>query len=207
MQSYAAARSTFSFLSFLSWCAIILGGVLALGALVAINQMSRSFGGPPMAGLAGLIPGFAMMIAGVMGLVLAQIGRAGVDSAEYAQQSLKIARDQLEISRQALKQGKRIEEGYAAVQAAKEELKAGGSATSQPDAAVGYAGALPSTEGFILDSTSLVERHEYKGREIIYDGESYYFSKLAFGDLVTAQKYIDRLGVNPAAISSDAPRS
>jgi len=115
MRSYAAARSYFSFLSFVSWCVIILGGIVALGSLAAIGQMSRSFGGSPLAGLAGLIPGIAILFAGFMGLVLVQIGRAGVDSAEYAQQNLEIAREQLNVSKQGLKRGATSVDGFGSV--------------------------------------------------------------------------------------------
>lgn len=142
MRSYEAARSYFSFLGFLSWCVIILGGIVAIGALIAMGQMSRSFGGSPMAGLAGIIPGIAIMFAGFMGLVLVQIGRAGVDSAEYAQQGLQISREQLEISRQRLKQGAIREQGYAALQAAKEDLKS----SSEPPAAASHADATTARE-------------------------------------------------------------
>ena len=102
MRSYEAARAYYSFFGFLSWCVIVLGAIVALGALTALGQMSRSFGGSSAIGLAGLIPGIAIMFAGFLGLVTVQIGRAGVDTAEYTQQMLAIARDQLQVSRQGL---------------------------------------------------------------------------------------------------------
>lgn len=123
MRSYEAARSYFGFLSLLSWCVIVFGVVISFVALSAVGQMSRGFGGTSVAGLAGLIPGFAIIFLGFLGLVFVQIGRAGVDSAEYAQQNLKIAREQLEISKQVLKQGAALEQGYAALQAAKADLQ------------------------------------------------------------------------------------
>lgn len=47
-----------------------------------------------------------------------------VDTAEYSQQILKVARDQLEVSRQLLGSGPTMEEGYSKLRAAKEELRA-----------------------------------------------------------------------------------
>ena len=44
---------------------------------------------------------------------MAQIGRAGVDTAEYNQHILKVARDSLDISKQTLRQGKVLEESFA----------------------------------------------------------------------------------------------
>ena len=52
---------------------------------------------------------------GFYGLALVQMGRAGVDSAEYSQQSLEVARQQLEVSREVLDQGKKTAASYAAL--------------------------------------------------------------------------------------------
>lgn len=103
MRSYEAARSYFNFLGVLSWGVIAIGAIVALFSIVAAGEMSRGYGGAGMAGLAGILPAAVIMFTGFMGLVIVQIGRAGVDTAEYTQQMLKIARDQLEVSRQALR--------------------------------------------------------------------------------------------------------
>lgn len=114
MRSYEAARSYFSFLAFVSWCVIALGGILALVAMVAVSEANQRFGGS--AGIilfaTSVFPGSALAFAGFIGLVLAQIGRAGVDSAEYAQQSLQVSREHLEISKQALRQGRAEPAGF-----------------------------------------------------------------------------------------------
>ena len=106
MQSYAAARTYFKVLEILAWCVIVLGGLVAIGALIAISQMSRNFGGSALSGIAGLAPGVAISFLGFVGLVVVQIGRAGVDSAEYGQLSLDVARKQLEVSKQMLNAGR-----------------------------------------------------------------------------------------------------
>ena len=60
------------------------------------------------------IPGVLAVIFGLVMLVMAQMGRAGVDTAEYSQQMLQASRDHMEVSRQLVRQGEKLEQGYAA---------------------------------------------------------------------------------------------
>ena len=222
MRSYGAARSYFSILEFLSWCIIILGGLVAIGAIMTLGQMSRSFGGSPMAGLAGLIPGASVMFAGFMGLVLAQIGRAGVDSAEYGQQSLKIAREELEISKQALKQGAITEQGYAALQSAKKELRSGEApasasyANSKPNEAEAEAEAVSYQPGDTIDYQGQLIRVVEAG--FVYGGTVFHTLRNAkakidensFAQQPEPEKpkpYADQLGVNQGPKLGGATRS
>lgn len=69
MRSYEAARTYFSILEILSWCVIAAGGLVAVLAMAALDEMSGGFGGSPIAGLAGIVPGLGLMFAGFMGLV------------------------------------------------------------------------------------------------------------------------------------------
>jgi len=115
MRSYEAARKLFSFLGFGSWCIIILG----VTAAVAGGASAAAIGGAAKipaeaATFLATLPGLGTALLGFFCLAFVQIGRAAVDSAEYAQQSLKIARDQLELSRQSLLGG-RTETGFAAL--------------------------------------------------------------------------------------------
>ena len=110
MRSYEAARSLFSFLGFIAWSVVVLG---VLVALVSAAGGSR-FGGAG-AGLLAMVPGVAIGIAGFILVAFVQMGRATVDTAEYTQQMLKIARDQLDVSKQGLNQGKVLEQGFAVV--------------------------------------------------------------------------------------------
>lgn len=103
MRSYAAARELFSFLGFCSWVVIIFGVLVAIGGFAAATSgMIRN---PSILhGVLGALPGGTLSLLGSYGLALVQMGRAGVDSAEYGQQALQVARDQLEVSRQMLSQ-------------------------------------------------------------------------------------------------------
>jgi hypothetical protein len=180
---------------------IVLGVIAVIIGLGAAGQMGRGFGGGPsaMAYIGAVIPGFGIAFAGFMGLVVCQIGRAGVDSAEYGQQSLKIARDQLEISKQGLKQGSVLEQGYAALQSAKEELKAS-SRTDMTDVSTASFRSINSSDAR-TDKTI-----EYKEKTIRLENGSYVFAETAFSSLEAAQRYIDQLGVNPNARLTGATR-
>jgi hypothetical protein len=98
MRSYEAARSLFSFLAFVAWSVVVIG---VLVALIGMGSVSQYAGGG--AGLLATVPGIGIAITGFILVAFVQMGRATVDTAEYTQQMLKIARDQLEVSRQGLK--------------------------------------------------------------------------------------------------------
>ena len=98
MRSYETARNIFSFLEFLAWASVAIGVLVAIGGAGAVSSFSR--GG---AGMIAALPGIMIAISGIFLVGIVQSGRASVDSAEYGQQALQIARDQLEISRQSLK--------------------------------------------------------------------------------------------------------
>lgn len=109
MRSYEAARSLFSFLAFCAWSVVIIG---VLVALVAGEGGSRYGGG---AGLLAMVPGIGFGLAGLLLVAFVQMGRATVDTAEYTQQMLKVARDQLEVSKQALNQGSAVGKSFVGI--------------------------------------------------------------------------------------------
>lgn len=114
MRSYEAARGLFSFLAMCSWGIILVGGIVAFAAGAAL---SSGFGGNPNAItlIFAFMPGAGISLAGLYGLAIVQMARAGVDSAEYGQQALGVARQQLEVSQQALNQSKQLAASYAAL--------------------------------------------------------------------------------------------
>jgi hypothetical protein len=114
MRSYEAARGLFSFLEVCSWGIIVIGGIVAVAAGAAL---SSGFGGNPSARalIFALMPGAGISLVGLYGLAMVQMARAGVDNAEYGQQALGVARQQLEVSREALTQGKQLPASYAAL--------------------------------------------------------------------------------------------
>lgn len=194
MQSYAAARGHFSFLEMISWGIIIFGGLLALGGMLSLGKLMSDYGASPLAGLSGLVPGFMVMFAGFMGLVQAQIGRAGVDSAEYGQQSLALSRRQLEISEQSLRQERKYQEGFAALNA----NKAASPEASEPRPAASFADAPASADSAQLRQVNASEI-EYNGKTIRIEDGKYCVAQLRFAELSAAQRYVDQLGLNEHA--------
>lgn len=214
MRSYEAARLYFGILEFIGWC-VIIGGIIfffvGLSTGSQVNLYGNRSGG--MAFI-GAVPGLAIMFLGFLGLVFAQIGRAGVDSAEYAQQSLKIAREQLDISKQALKQGATPDAGFAALQAAKDDLRSG-QEPAVPVPKPSFADVKPADEAKTEVAPQPSETIEYRGKSIRVVEGGYDFGGTIFETLEKAkarveevtysqkiepgppQPYSDQLGVNP----------
>lgn len=101
MQSYQAARTTFNLLGFVSWLVIIFGLIVSFGGATAVSSSSFGRNLGAMDAILAAMPGVGIALSGLIGLALVQMGRAGVDSAEYSQQSLEISRKQLELAQQA----------------------------------------------------------------------------------------------------------
>ena len=188
MRSYEAARSLFSFLGFCAWGIIVIGALAALMGVAAVSEMSSYGRGPSGAAvITGLLPGIGIAFLGFLGLALVQMGRAAVDTAEYTQQMLQIARDQLEVSQQAL-HGK-FEKPQSFMTKAQE---ANGDATS-PAATYAEKPKDPS-ETTNDDALEKPENSvEYRGKFIqevdgkfLVDGKSY-------KSLHYAEKHVDRV--------------
>lgn len=170
MRSYEAARGYFSFLGFIAWCAIIGGIALALMAGVTAAQLSRGAGA--LAFLAAASPGLILIYVGFFNLVYIQTARAGVDSAEYAQQALKLSRDQFAVSKEMLRLAEQRDrrEGYAAVHTA-DDLRDVSYDTEAPEA--------PASSVSTTLAHGLAIEHTNGGYEV--EGET-------FPTLVEAQK-------------------
>lgn len=189
MRSYDAARSLFSFISIVAWVCIVGG---ALAGLIGGNAASRmSYRGDGMAFLMGMLPGVVIVIVGFLTLAMAQIGRAGVDTAEYTQQMLQLSRDHLNVSRQTLRQGEELKQGFDALQTR---------SNAAPTAS--YAGLAAQEPNLSSDGTPATAPTdiEYKGRKVHVLKNGYRFLGMEFKTLEATHAYIDQLGVNPAAV-------
>lgn len=204
MRSYETARSLFSFLEVMAWIMVVAGIIIAFGGASAASLFSRS-----SAGLMGALPGIVIAILGLFMVAQVQGNRATVDSAEYSQQMLKLTREQLEISKQALKQGYTVAQSFAALPAqAESEHSAGfGALDTEPQ---------PENQRKSLANRELQNSSEgmpsagskrpaddaainYKGKEIVFSAGRYTFAKMSFSSLERAEAYIDQLAVNPKA--------
>lgn len=183
MRSYEAARSFFSFLGFMAWSVIIIG---VLVALAGAGGGSR-YGGAG-AGLLAMVPGVNIAITGFILLAFVQMGRANVDTAEYTQQMLKIARDQLDVSKQSLKQGYEAAASFST----KGETKL---AESEKGFASKKAATTPDPKEKISKDV------EYNGKLIVSSGDTYHYSGIPFKTLGQAKDYIDEFtGTTPSKL-------
>ena len=174
MRSYEAARGMFSFLAFVGWSAV------AIGVLAAISgaQMKTGFGGS--VGFVGALPGIIIAVVGLLNIAIVQAARATVDTAEYTQQMLKIARDQLDVSKQSLKQGYEAETTYST------RTEKGVLVQSK-----GYAEHKAAKNPEPNDNAP--KDVEYKGKLIVSFGSAYHYQGIPFEYLDQAKKYIDQL--------------
>lgn len=195
--NYGAARSILGLAELLLWCGVGLGVLIAI---IAAGAASRGFGA---SGLLAALPGIAVTIISFLGVVMVQIGKAGVDSADYSYQMLGIARDQLDVSRRALQQGKALEQGYAAVQAAKAELRVepaaatasatfaarrpNGSEAERPVLSAGRVEPQLTAPKPASDSSLL----QYGGRDIRKEGNRYQVDGKTFDKLELAYRHIE----------------
>ncbi len=84
--TYATARSILSFVIILGWISVGLGVLLTFFAVVAMMDLSGR--GLP-AGVAALIPGLGLAIAGLVQVALGAIGQAVFDQADLQREILR----------------------------------------------------------------------------------------------------------------------
>jgi len=176
MKSYSTARSYFDFLSFIAWLAIISGGILAFIAGGTTAEFSASL----MPIFLSTIPGISLVIVGLFGLIFSQTSRATVDSAEYAQQSLQLSREQFEISKQLLAHVK----GAAGAAGYEDAVKAEGLKD------VSYDTDLPK-DAVAASAQPGIVQHHYSGKVILQQGNEYLVEGSTFYSLADAQMAID----------------
>ena len=149
-----------------------------------------------MAGLAGLVPGLAVALLGFVLLAIVQMGRAAVDTAEYTQQMLKIARDQLEVSQQGLRSQHQPPQTFTA--AGQNEASSGKASFSQPGLEPKLsAKPKPDPSRFV----------EYKGKEIVIENGKYNCNGIPFTTMQKAEHYIDTYAAKELPGAYEKPNS
>ena len=161
---------------FAAKCAI---GIGILVAFIAASTVSR--GGFGVMAISAA-PGIILAMLGNFILVNIQTARATVDSAEYAQQSLKLSRDQLELSKQMLALAKPTNSpsGYAAETAA--------SALQN----VSFDTEAPNTNAAATTSTPALKTHAHNNGIIEERGGEFFIEDRPYVTLEAAQLAIDR---------------
>lgn len=101
MKSYQTARRVFGFTEFLAVLVVLAGIGIAIVGVMMTSQAAQYGRFPDEFVPLGLIPGAVIVFIGLFGIVMSQSARASVDTAELTGQILKVARDQLEVSKQS----------------------------------------------------------------------------------------------------------
>ena len=202
MRNYETARGIFSFMELVGWATVIGDIILAVSMGNAVSRYAR-----PDALVSAILPGLIVALAGLLFVGAVQAWRASVDTAEYTQQMLKIARDQLEVSRQGLT-GRKIDVPTFASQTDADESQPG---ASFADAASSEAGASytlrPSNEtsaekpmiplrtdenGFsILNEQGTLL--EFRGRQFAFDGKKYDYEGQGFASAKMIKRHLTNL--------------
>jgi len=181
MRSYETARSLFSFLGFCAWSVVVIGGIVAI---LGAGSASQYAGGG--AGLLAMVPGLGISLSGLLLVAFVQIGRANVDTAEYTQQMLKISRDQLEVSKQSLKQGESFQRNYASLNTedtSTPKNEGYSNATLEPDKA-----AKPKPE----PAKQIEQEIVYRGYTILAKDDKFHVNKAVFEKIEFAKEHIDQ---------------
>ena len=205
MRSYETSRTLFGTLEFLCWAAIVVGGIMLVLGISALADARDGIG--PQAFLA--LPGFILPVAGLIGVVLVQTARAAVDTAELTGQILRVSRDQLEVSKQSLRQSEALEKGFEALKSSRPmEAPKADFATMQAamagsaDAASGFSSARSVPPPATSPEAPSVEILDYSGRQIFRRAGKFLIDGKEFDALALAQGYIDGLK-RPVAVALD----
>lgn len=182
MRSYASARTLYSFLEFLGWSVVLLGLVVGL---MLVSSAGR-YASDSQKFLLFLMGGGGSLV-GLFLVASVQNWRAGVDSAEYGQQMLKIARDQLAVSQQGVKQSVTTPQSFASVQ-----TDQGQDAPTNIKRKAASSKPKPASEP--------ARTIEYGGKEILIENGKYTCNGIPFSSLEKAQGYVDQFAT--AQISS-----
>lgn len=189
MRSYEAARSLHSVMEFIAWSMIISGIFLAVGLTAAAAEVT-SFGRGPsgVALFMAAMPGIALVGFGFLSLAGVQNARAAVDCAELSQQMLKVARDTLDVSKEALRQGQQPAKSFG-------DVANPAAAPATDGGTVSFADAIATPEAVAASSATVEEPTtiEHAGRTLrIVDGRVQ-FGNSTFDSLESAKRYVDRL--------------
>jgi hypothetical protein len=174
MRSYGTARGIFSFLEFVGWSVVVIGIIVGLimaesaGRYVSDGQKFMLF-----------LMGASSSLVGLFMVGAVQNWRAGVDSAEYGQQMLKISRDQLEVSRQSLKRQEADHASFAVLRSTEDQTHKASFDQAKPTAP-----RQPTPREEIEPAT-------YRGEQIRWFSGAYRALGVSFATYEEAQRAVD----------------
>lgn len=186
MHEYRTARTIFGFMEFVSWALVVIGVIVFLAGMSGGASMSRSFGGSSLGALTGALPGIFLTIVGIMCVMLVQVGRATVDTAEMTGKLLKNSNEELKLLKS---QGARVAPDARPAGAAK-------TGPSRDSPASHEASNLGETNPSVV---------KHRGQRIDVAVDGVFVGRERFASIDDAKVHIDRMP--PAPGSPVAPKS
>ncbi|KCV82446.1 hypothetical protein ATO10_05876 [Actibacterium atlanticum] len=180
MRSYATARTLFSIAEMAGW--IVVGLSFLIGLTLA-GTAGRYASGTERFLL--FLAGASGSVVGILIVAAVQNWRAGVDTAEYTQQMLKIARDQLDVSRQSLKSNAPPQSFFDA-----QADQTPAAPPTRSSFASAPAPAKPEPSLAIESSSPSPDKIEQIDGKYTYNG-------IPFDSLEKAERYVEQFGRRP----------
>lgn len=197
-RSYETARTIFGILEFVAWTAVVVGIIAAFAASSATgSSFGRSAG---MAVFLAAVPGIALSVVGLIAAALVQNCRAGVDSAEMSGHMLKIAEEQLKISKEAHKASLAQSASFAQVQkspakpatpVAEPASSDASAASPAPKVAAAEAIIGNKKEPPVFGRAPTLETITHDGVSIRRTEDAFFIGELRFTELEPAKAFID----------------
>lgn len=104
MPSYHTGRAICGFFEIVAWCAIAIGVIVVLGGLDAVSNRGLM----ASAGVLALAPGLVITFLGLLVVLLAQLARASMDTADMTGEMLQLSRRQFELANTSFNHQKKI---------------------------------------------------------------------------------------------------
>lgn len=190
MRSYKTSRNVLGLIEFMAWCVIAVGVFLIVIGWEAGDANGSGFGAGSslVDALTAALPSIAIALLGVIVVVQCKTGRASVDAAEYGQQMLEIARESLDVSRQALRQ-----DSVDGAPSFTTSPQTNGSEPLQTDMPPSASLQETEADGELLTAQD-AETIEYKGTKIFVGSGMYQCDGIQFEKLENAKAYVDQFG-------------
>jgi len=181
MRNYQVARKIFSFMEFCGWSLVVLGLLSGLGMAASVSEYAGAGAAVSSFLIGGMGAGVGLIFVGFV-----QAGRATVDTAEYTQQMLQIARDQLELSRRGLNSANDVPQSFSAAASKNEPAVSSQYQTAETKTPPRNEPEPPVTE--IPENATM-----YNGRAIEKKGNRYIVEGASFLTLGNAKRHINKL--------------
>lgn len=186
MHEYKTARSIFGFIEFCAWSVVVIGVVATLAGMAGGNLIGSS------GGVWGAIPGLAVVFIGLASVMMVQIGRATIDTAQMTGKLLQNSNEELRLLK-ALPGDGNLQAGYATRDPAVSILESQSNSTpaaSEPSQELEESN-LQSERNILKKRVEISGSCTHNGYEITVAGEGFQISGTWFETVDQAIDYIE----------------